>query len=114
VGTSGIFVNLGGLYLLVNFLNLPPIISGALAIEASIINNFFWNNLWTWKDRRSESVLRRLFKYNLVTALTSALENYIVFTFLYKIGIYYILADLIGIGVAALINFLLSDRWVFK
>jgi len=87
---------------------------GALAIELSILNNFFWNNLWIWRERRAESVLLRLLKYYLASASTSALGNYVVFAFFLRLGLNYLLADLMGIGVAVIINFLLSDRWVFK
>ena len=114
VGASGVIVNLGLLYVFVRFLGLNKFLSGALAIELSILNNFFWNNLWTWRERRAESVLLRLLKYYLASASTSALGNYVVFAFLLRLGLNYLLADLIGIGVAVIINFLLSDRWVFK
>jgi len=114
VGASGVVVNLGLLYIFVNFAGLDKFLSGALAIELSILNNFFWNNLWTWRERRAESVFLRLLKYNLATASTSALGNYAMFAFLLKLGLNYLIADAIGIGVAVIINFLLSDRWVFK
>jgi len=114
VGASGVVVNLGLLYIFVNFAGLDKFLSGALAIELSILNNFFWNNLWTWRERRAESVFLRLLKYNLATASTSALGNYAMFAFLLKLGLNYLIADAIGIGVAVIINFFLSDRWVFK
>lgn len=114
VGTSGVVVNLGTLFIFVHFLGVNKFISGALAIEISILNNFFWNNLWTWSDRRSESWYIRLLKYNFATLTTSALGNYIVYAFLLRMGVHYMIAGIIGIGVAVIINFLLSDRWVFK
>lgn len=112
VGGSGVVVNLGSLYLLVEFAKLPKVIAGAIAIELSIINNFYWNNLWTWSDRRKESWWVKLIKYNLVMGV-SALANYVVFLALYHLGLNYLLADATGIAVAVLINFFFSDKWVF-
>ena len=53
VGISGIFVNQFFLYFLHEtnfFLSLP--VASILAIELSILNNFTWNNIWTFKGRK--------------------------------------------------------------
>jgi dolichol-phosphate mannosyltransferase len=114
VGGSGVVVNWGGLFLLASLFNLPKVLSKAIAIEASILNNFFWNNLWTWRERRGEPFYIRLIKYNLATISTSALGDFLTFFVLYRLGIHYLIAGAAGIGVAVLINFLLADKWVFK
>ncbi len=115
VGTSGVVVNLGTLYIFVKLLSMDKILAGAIAIELSILNNFFWNNMWTWRDRKGESWLIRLLKYNVAMLSTSALGNFVLYAALVKyVGLHYLISQTIGIGVAVLINFFLSDRWVFK
>lgn len=48
VGFSGLFVDLIVFYLLRELLDLPLYLSTALSIEAAIINNFLWNDAWTF------------------------------------------------------------------
>jgi len=50
----------------------------------------------------------------LATIFTSAFGNFVVLSILIKIGVHYLLAGVCGIAVAALINFFLNDKWVFK
>lgn len=53
VGISGIAVNQGLLALQVDYLNIDLKIASIVAIELSILNNFLWNNIWTWKERKN-------------------------------------------------------------
>lgn len=114
VGGSGVVVNWGGLWFLVTVFGLSKVFSKALAIEISIVNNFIWNNLWTWQERRRDPLFLRLVKYNLATISTSALGDFLTFFVLYKAGIHYLVAGAAGIAVAVLINFFLADKWVFR
>ena len=50
VGFSGLFVDLIVFYLLRDRLNVPLYLSAALSIEAAIVNNFLWNDAWTFAD----------------------------------------------------------------
>jgi len=69
-GLSGVFVNLGifqGLLLA----RVDPYISSLIAIEGSIIWNFFLNNYWTFRDRQLTTRKRvRGLKFNLVSVVT--------------------------------------------
>lgn len=71
VGFSGLAVDMGSLYLLYDILDLGLTRSAILAAELAIINNFFWNDLWTFGDlskhqRQRRKVLKRLAKFNII------------------------------------------------
>jgi len=62
VGGSGVLINLGVLYLgqevLFTAIESPSMrlnVSLGLAILCATVNNFTWNRLWTWEDRRHGS-----------------------------------------------------------
>ncbi len=91
VGTSGVIVNLVVLTLLKVWLSI--ILANALAVELSIINNFAWNDKYTFarllKDGEKTNLLSRLtrfVKYNLIS-LVSLGVNEAVFFFSYSNGI---------------------------
>ncbi len=115
VGLSGALVNLGLLYLLTEFVGIYYLVSSIIAIETSIITNFMLNNAWTWRDRRKKGVLlRRFFKFNLVSIGSLVINWSLLYVLTAFSGLYYILSNIIGIGVAALWNFLVNHYWTFK
>ena len=113
IGFSGVIVNLGSLYILVQFFHISPKIAGAISIELSILNNYFWHSRWTFKDRGEKGVIG-LIKYNIATIITSQAGNYIVYLLLLKTGLHYILAEILGIGAGAIFNYLFANFWVFR
>ena len=113
VGLSGIFVNQGLLTLFVSVYDIDVSIAGILAIEISILSNFFLNNFWTWKDQKEESLFKRFIKYHAVT-LISGIINYLILISLTALGIHYFISNLIGIGIGSLVNFLFNHYWTFQ
>ncbi|MDP1633956.1 MAG: GtrA family protein [Gallionellaceae bacterium] len=125
VGVSGIVVNQGVLYVMqehvfhvsgaagqVDWLQLN--LSLVAAIFLATLNNFYWNRLWTWKDRvelhhRPWPV--QFGQYTVSCGLSIALQ--FVFTNLLAPHVYYLIANLIAIGVTSVLNFLLNDIWTF-
>jgi dolichol-phosphate mannosyltransferase len=73
VGLSGVVVDMGLLYLLSDpsMLGWGLTRSKLIAAETAIINNFFWNDAWTFRDvsahqRGSQQRLRRFAKFQLI------------------------------------------------
>ena len=116
VGALGVLVNLGLLFLLSAAAGLPRGPAWFLAVEASVLHNFIWHQTFTWRDRREAGAgawLRRATTFHLSVAGTVAI-NGTLFGFLSIAGAPLILAGLAGIVGAAVFNFVVGDRWVFK
>jgi len=62
VGGIGTLVNEGVFVLTTH--DVPIFFSLGLAIELSIIFNFILNDIWTFKDRRAGSFIKRLVKFH--------------------------------------------------
>ena len=112
VGISGVIVNEGLLALFTEVYTIPVEIAGAIAIEASIISNFLLNNFWTWQDSHDKSFLKRLIQYHSVSII-AGLVNYLILVGLTYFGLHHLIANLIGIAFATLINFVLNNHWTF-
>jgi putative flippase GtrA len=119
VGVLGFALQAGALFALTH--NSHPIsylTATVLAVELAILNNFFWHQLWTWRDRPSSTVnetLRRLAKFNLTTGLVSIAGNLIFMSILVgRLGVAMVLANLISVLVCSLLNFILADRLAFR
>ncbi len=115
VGFLGVGVNLGVYTILTRYFNFSEIVAPLVSIECALILNFFLHNFWTFGNRSTQSRIRvRFLKFHLVSGL-AAVINYLVFLSLFLIfGLYDILANLTGIAVAAVFNYLINSNWTWK
>jgi dolichol-phosphate mannosyltransferase len=118
VGISGIVVNLGILYFLVQYIHSNDLIASFIATELAILNNFLWNDLWTFRamEHRELSRWRRLVAFNIVSAGGVLINLGIFYGLTRWFAVWYILAQLVGILVAFAWNFLVNRRitWIRK
>jgi len=115
VGISGTIISMSVLYTLTDIFNIYYLISGLIAIEISLLNNFFWNDRWTFlHNNNMNSVHIRLIDYHIVS-LAGALIN-IMFLYILTswIGLYYLLSNLIAIMGVFIINYIINTRITWK
>ncbi|HEX4487236.1 MAG TPA: GtrA family protein [Terriglobales bacterium] len=115
VGFGGIVVQMIVLLLLKSVLKLNYLAGTALAVEAAILNNFFWHERFTWRDRTKANSVSRFVKFNLTTGAISILGNLAIMSVL--VGRYhanYLIGNGISIAACSIANFLASDRFVFE
>ncbi|MFN6463310.1 MAG: glycosyltransferase [Nostoc sp. DedVER02] len=112
VGLSGVFVDMAILYLLSDPTTLawPLTRSKIIAGEIAILNNFFWNDAWTFADvsaRQQEwrQRLKRFLKFNAI-CLAGLVLNVLILNLVFNFLIpnRYI-ANFIAIAVATIWNF---------
>ncbi len=113
VGILGIIINLLSFFFLYQILGIGDLISLPLAIEISIILTFFMNDRWVFLAKKYENtIIERLGLYHLILLLGMGI-NIIVYYPLSLIGVNYLIADGIGIGIASLWNFYMNNVYVF-
>lgn len=113
VGGIGIVVQLLMLVALKAVLHLGYLIATALAVEAAVVHNFLWHERFTWVDRTGGG-FSRFFKFNLTTGLFSIAGNLLLMKLLAGLGhVNYVLANGITIAACSVVNFLISDGFVF-
>lgn len=117
VGITGIVVNMGILWILTHFANIHYALASPIAIELSIINNFIWNDRFTWRGRRTAhnlNIWHGLFRFNLVSWIAGSINWFLLVTFTEGLDLYYLWANLLAIALASAINFILNEKWTFK
>ncbi|HVP42959.1 MAG TPA: GtrA family protein [Terriglobales bacterium] len=117
VGGLGIAVQLASLAVLTHG-GLNYVIATALAVEAAVVHNFVWHQHYTWGERRTRGIgafLWRLLKFNATTGLVSIGGNVILMRLLVgEAGFRPLVANIVTIASCSLLNFLVSDRAVFR
>lgn len=121
VGASGTVVNLVVLYLGQEFLfrAIEPEgtrlnFSLSLAVFVATINNFTWNRLWTWHDRREHvrtPIVLQFAQYGVACWLGILLQ--FVITKLLVGHVHYLVANVVAIVIASVANFVVNDNWTF-
>ena len=117
VGAIGIGIQLGALALLRGLLGISYLPATAFAVEAAVLHNFLWHELWTWRDRRvrNGTVFHRLLRFSLTTGLVSLVTNLLLMRLLVgSLQMQYIIANLLSLAAGSLANFFLSDWFVFS
>jgi putative flippase GtrA len=115
VGAGGIVVQLAVLALLKSGLRLDYLASTLLAVEAAVIHNYLWHERFTWAERASGSSWARFLKFNLSTGLFSIVGNVLVMKALVGVAhLNYFVANILTIATCSVVNFLVSDRFVFQ
>jgi dolichol-phosphate mannosyltransferase len=111
VGLSGVFVDMVILYLLSDpsTLGWPLTRSKIVASELAIINNFLWNDFWTFGDiaRRQPGkrhFLQRLLKFNTV-CLAGLVLNVLLLNLFFNFGLNRYIANLSAIALVTIWNF---------
>jgi putative flippase GtrA len=113
VGGIGIAVQLLALVLLKAVLQVNYLVVTALAVETAVIHNFLWHERFTWADRTGAGFTRFL-KFNLTTGLFSISGNLLLMKLLVGFGhLNYLPANGIAITACSVVNFLVSDGFVF-
>lgn len=116
VGATGAILNLSILYFLTDYFSIWYILSAAIAIECSIIWNFFWNNRITFENKFPNrfGIISTAFKYHLssLAGLAANLTALLMLTELART--YYIFSEVAAIMLAFAINYVISVRFVWN
>ena len=119
VGALGIAVQVATLWLLAGPLRVHYLVATAIAIEVSVLHNFFWHLRWTWAPQDAadpqDHVFFRCLAFHAGNGLVSMLGSLALMPlFVGRLGMHYIVANLSAIGCTGLVNFLLGDRLIFR
>jgi dolichol-phosphate mannosyltransferase len=110
VGFSGLAVDMGILYQLYDVLGLGLTRSAIFAAELAIINNFCWNDIWTFGDlsknqRQPHKIFKRFAKFNLICLMGLILKILLLNAFFNGLHLNAYFANLLAIITVTIWNF---------
>ncbi len=119
VGVLGFALQSGALFLLTHGGHpVGYLAATATAVELAVLNNFFWHQRWTWRDRPSRTMaetMRRLLKFNITNGLVSIAGNLVFMSILVgQLRLPIAGSNLISVAACSICNFLLADRIAFQ
>jgi dolichol-phosphate mannosyltransferase len=138
VGVSGMVVNMAALFVFADLASIHTNLASAIAIEISVLSNFALNDRWTFADRRAAASggLTRLIRFHAVSGVGATVQwvtfvvgNYLVASLLLgdgtsslgasfshppEVGAWKYFSQFVGVGVAAVWNFLANLKWTWR
>ena len=117
VGGLGILLQLAVLATLTRGLHWQYLAATACAVEAAVLHNFVWHELWTWAERAEGGLAARsarLGRFHLTNGAFSLAGNVLLMSlFVGRFGMNYTLANLLAIAICSVLNFFAGDRLVY-
>jgi dolichol-phosphate mannosyltransferase len=121
VGASGVAVDMAVLHLLASpsWRQWDPTLSKLFSAEAALLNNFLWNEVWTFgpqtRQRRTlAGVVCRLWRFHAICGLGIGWAVLLLHLFYACLGMNLYLGNLLVIGLVTLWNFYLNARFNWR
>jgi putative flippase GtrA len=114
VGSIGLIINQGLLFVFRHLFDMPLSIASPVAIAVSMVATFELNEAWTWHDRGRGKIIHRLMLYCPINTV-GLIINYGILSYLvHDHHWHYLLANLVGAGCAAVWNFCLNHMITWR
>ncbi len=113
VGASSAIIDIGFLFVLVEYVRLPLLLAATCAFAVAVGNGFFWNKRWTFQDK-SGLILRQSAKFLLTALVGLGITLFLLWVFVYGFGLWYLLAKIIVTVIVFFWNFTLNRFWTFR
>lgn len=114
VGGIGTLVNIAILYLLTEKAGVYYMISAIFSFIFAMSSNFILNKLWTFKENIKFGIGKKYLQFSLVSISALLVNLFFLYIFTEGLGIYYIISQILAIGIALIINFLGNKIWTFS
>lgn len=112
IGFSGVFLDVGSLYLLREYLHVRPVM--AVIINGIFLLNyvFFLNKHWAFKS--TGVTHKQVVRFLILSGVNYAISVTWMYIFNEKMGFNYLLVRVANIALSVAWNFLLYKHWVYK
>lgn len=116
-GLVGATIDNGILLALVEFAGLSPVLAKVIAWEAAIAVIFVINERWTFSTFGStdpRALIRRFLRSNAVRLAGLLVTLAVLAGLVYGVGIWYLAANVIGIGVGFVVNYTAESLYTWR
>ena len=114
VGGIGTLVNVAILYLLTEKIGIYYMVSAVFSFVVAMTSNFVLNKLWTFKENIGLNVGRKYLQFGLVSIAALLVNLFFLYLFTEIFRVYYIISQILAIGIVLIINFLGNKIWTFS
>src|SRR6056297_450536 len=106
VGLSGVGVNLA-VYSFLIYFDIYYLLAATLSFLVAVSNNFYWNFIWTFKDRAEHKTVSKKYIHFFLVSLFNYFVNISILKIMVSVFAYNkLFSQVIAIGTASVLNFI--------
>lgn len=114
IGAVAAIVNLALIFSLVEFLHAGKSLSSLVAASGGILANFILQKIFVFSQSDyANHWSKQLVLFALLGLINIALNSFIFFFIYSVLGWWYLLAQMVSIGLLSLFNFIISKKFIF-
>jgi dolichol-phosphate mannosyltransferase len=116
VGISGIIINEAILWTLTEIYGFFYLYSSIISTESAILNNFVWNELWTFHDTHGDiksGIIKRFLKFQISRFGGLILGSIFLILLTEILSVYYLISNIFSILIVMMYNYITSKEWVW-
>lgn len=114
VGAVGTIINLSILYILTEKLFVYYLTSAIFSFMIAMTSNFVLNKVWTFGENIKVEIGKKYLQFGLISILALLINLLFLYVFTEIWGIYYMISQVLSIGIALIINFIGNKIWTFS
>ena len=114
VGVIASAIHILFLYMFTEFLSIYYLISSFFAFIIANIINFILNKSWTFEEKIIHKTLNKYVFFLFFSTIALVINLLFLYIFSELFGVYYIISQILAIGISLWINFLGNMFWTFK
>lgn len=111
VGASNTLITIVAYWIFINLFKMSFLLSNTVAYILGIVNSYFWNTRWVFKDSNADNTV---IKFIIVNIVALAASNFCIFILVKNMNINMYISQIVAIGFSMVINFILNKTWTFE
>lgn len=114
VGISGVIVNLI-VYSTLIYFHIHYLLAASIAFLLAVSNNFYWNFIWTFKNRaRDKSTKQKYFTFLAISFVNFLINLGLLKLFIETLDLNKVISQILAIGIVSILNFTANHLITFK
>lgn len=113
-GATAAASNVAILFILVHFSRMHYLYASVVAFIASVAVSFTLQKFWTFQDTFTHDMREQFTRYSVVVLANLALNIGLMYLFVEKAGLWYVLAQIVTTSIVAVVGYIGYKHFVFR
>ncbi|MBY0219032.1 MULTISPECIES: GtrA family protein [Paenibacillus] len=95
-------------------LGTPALIAQVISYSCGVLNSYWWNGRWTFRDARRQGANNELMRFVITNLIVLALSSLILFLSDNILGLNLVISKAAATLLGMILNYIASRYWVFR
>ncbi|MBE7678903.1 GtrA family protein [Paenibacillus sp. P13VS] len=101
-------------FTMLDALGTPALIAQVISYSCGVLNSYWWNGRWTFRDARRQGANNELMRFVITNLIVLALSSLILFLSDNILGLTLVISKAAATLLGMILNYIASRYWVFR